>query len=150
MNASLQPKPDAKRLPSGAEMIAANAYPAVMPKSEASRFIANLKSEETGKRAEETIAASRNVMRDAVEAYVRALDEASRKHDVNSSPFRAARSGFSRRWCRSRQSGLRFCPRRVPTFTGSCRALRRVWRVRREGLGRSWTCGWRRVARHIA
>ena len=83
MNASLQPKPDAKRLPSGAEMIGANAYPAVMPKSEASRFIANLKSEETGKRAEETIAASRNVMRDAVEAYVRALDEASRKHDVN-------------------------------------------------------------------
>jgi len=83
MNVVSPSKPDAKRLPSGAEMIAANAYPAVMSKNEAAHFIANLKSEETGKRAEETIAASSNVMRNAVEGYVRALGEASRKHDVN-------------------------------------------------------------------
>jgi hypothetical protein len=83
MNVVIQPKPDAKRLPNGAEMIAANAYPAVMPKGEAAQFIANLKNEETGKRAEQTIAASRNVMRDAVEGYVRALDAASRTHDAN-------------------------------------------------------------------
>jgi hypothetical protein len=83
MNVVIPPKPDATRLPSGAEMIAANAYPAVMPKAEASQFIANLKSEEAGKRAEQTIAASRSVMRDAVEAYVRALDEASRKMHVD-------------------------------------------------------------------
>jgi hypothetical protein len=83
MNAVVPPKPDATRLPNGAELIAANAYPAVMPKAEAAQFIANLKSEETGKRAERTIASTRNVMRDAVEGYVRALDEASRKHDAN-------------------------------------------------------------------
>lgn len=83
MNAAIQPRPQGSRLPSGAEMIAANAYPAVMSKNEAAHFIANLKNDETGKRAELTIAASRNVMREAVEAYVRALDEASRKMHVD-------------------------------------------------------------------
>jgi hypothetical protein len=83
MSATSQPKPEALRLPSGAEMIAANAYPAVMPKSEAAQFIANLKSEETGNRAEQTIAASRDTMREAVEGYVRALDEASRAQDAD-------------------------------------------------------------------
>src|SRR6185437_2437614 len=83
MNIVTQPKPNAKRLPSGAEMITAIAYPAIMSKNEAAHFLANLKNEETGKRAEQTITASRNVMRDAVEGYVRTLDEASRKHDVN-------------------------------------------------------------------
>lgn len=83
MNAIVQPKLKARRLPSGAEVIAADAYPPVIPKSQAAQFIANLRSDETGKRAEQTIVASRNVMRDAVEAYVRALDEASRKMHVD-------------------------------------------------------------------
>ncbi len=39
MNVVSPSKPDAKRLPSGAEMIAANAYPAVMSKNEAAHFI---------------------------------------------------------------------------------------------------------------
>jgi hypothetical protein len=82
MNAVGQSKPTGKVLPSGAQLIAPDTYPAVMPKERAAQFIAHLKSDAAQKGGECAIQSSRNIMRDAVEDYVRLLDEASRTMDM--------------------------------------------------------------------
>ncbi|HEY4125300.1 MAG TPA: hypothetical protein VGM36_11850 [Rhizomicrobium sp.] len=82
MSATGTSKPEVQVLPSGAEVIAANSYPAVMRSFEATQFLAHLKSDETAKRSEKAMAYSRDTMREAVEDYVRLLDEASRAMDA--------------------------------------------------------------------
>jgi len=69
-------------LPSGAEVTASSLYPQVLRKHEVAQFLAHLKSDETTKRSHKAMAASRNTMREAVEDYVRLLDEASRTMDA--------------------------------------------------------------------
>ena len=77
MNAVGQINAQGKVLANGAEVISSESYPAVMPKAEAAKFIANLKSDETAKRSEQVIASSRDTMRAAIESYVTALGAAS-------------------------------------------------------------------------
>jgi hypothetical protein len=84
MNAIGTHKPEIQVLPSGAEMVASSSYPQVMRKHEAARFLAHLKSDETAKRSQNVMAASRDMMREAVEDYVRLLDEAARAMDATS------------------------------------------------------------------
>lgn len=82
MNAMGTRQPEVKVLPNGAEVIASASYPAVMRKFEAAQFIAHLKSDETAKRTQKIMASSRDVMREAVEDYVKLLDDASRMMDT--------------------------------------------------------------------
>ncbi|HEY4125296.1 MAG TPA: hypothetical protein VGM36_11830 [Rhizomicrobium sp.] len=82
MNAIGTRKSEVKVLPSGAEVIASSSYPPVMRKFEAAQFLAHLKSDETAKRSQKAMASSRDAMREAVENYVRLLDEASRAMDT--------------------------------------------------------------------
>jgi len=81
MNAMVQAQ--GKRLSNGVELIASDAYPAVMPKADAALFIANLKSEETARLSEEVITASRDTMREALNGYIDALQGASKALDIS-------------------------------------------------------------------
>ncbi len=82
MNIAASLKTDVKVLPNGAEVTSSASYPQVIPKSQAAQFVAHLKSDETAKRSQKAMASSRDVMREAVEDYVRLLDEASRAMDA--------------------------------------------------------------------
>ncbi len=82
MNIAATLKTEVKVLPNGAEVTSSASYPQVMRKFEAAQFIANLKSEETAKRSLKAMASSRDAMREAVEDYVRLLEEASRAMDA--------------------------------------------------------------------
>lgn len=82
MNALGQIRARGKILPSGAEIVSADAYPAVLPKHEAARFIAHLKSEETSKEAEAAISSRRETMHNALSGYVTAMKEALQTFDV--------------------------------------------------------------------
>lgn len=83
MNAVGQIKAQGKVLANGAEVISSESYPAVMPKAEAAKFVANLRSDETAKRSEQVIASSRDTMRAALEGYIAALGPASQALDLD-------------------------------------------------------------------
>lgn len=83
MSAVGQIKAQGKVLANGAEVISSESYPAVMPKAEAAKFIANLKSDDTAKRSEQVIASSRDTMRAALEGYVAGLGAASQALDLD-------------------------------------------------------------------
>jgi hypothetical protein len=83
MSAAGRNKTQGKLLSNGAQVIAADAYPAVMAKADAAQFIANLKSDDTARRSEQAIAASRDTMRTALEGYVQTLGAASRALDID-------------------------------------------------------------------
>jgi len=74
--------PQGRILPNGAQVIAADSYPPVLPQAEIGAFIARLKSEDARRSADTAMAASRGVMRQAVDGYVRLLAEATQRGDV--------------------------------------------------------------------
>lgn len=73
-----------KILPSGAEVVSSESYPAVVPKADVARFIAHLKSEETRAIAEAAMTSARGMMHGALKEYVRILLQAAQTFDLSS------------------------------------------------------------------